>query len=82
MATRAKCETNGGERAESSDQAETGGDEPKSPQGYVEWDWSTDAENPYNWPSGRKAWQVVMVSLGAFLTYGEIPAPTPILKFN
>jgi hypothetical protein len=31
-----------------------------------EWDWETDPQNPYNWPTSKKVWQVVWVSWFAF----------------
>ena len=37
--------------------------------GAEAWDWSKDDANPYNWPSGRKAMQIAIVALMAFLTY-------------
>ena len=30
------------------------------------WDWDSDSANPYNWPIGKKLWQIVMISLMAF----------------
>jgi hypothetical protein len=30
------------------------------------WDWDTDSANPYNWPTSKKLWQIVMISLMAF----------------
>jgi hypothetical protein len=37
--------------------------EPEQPP----WDWNQDPQNPYNWPSGRKAMQVVIIASIAFL---------------
>jgi hypothetical protein len=37
--------------------------------GEAGWDWSADPDNPYNWPTSKKAWQVGMISAMAFLTY-------------
>lgn len=31
------------------------------------WDWNTDPHNPYNWPSGKKAMQVGIISSIALL---------------
>lgn len=31
------------------------------------WDWNDDADNPYNWSTGRKWAQVAMISSFAFL---------------
>ena len=33
------------------------------------WDWTTDPHNPYNWPGGKKAGIVLMISSIALLTY-------------
>ena len=52
-------------RAESSDEVEDGGVLVKNEQ--PAWNWDSDAKNPYNWPSGKKAWQVAMISTSAFL---------------
>jgi len=32
------------------------------------WDWATDPNNPYNWPTGRKWAQVSMLCSVGFLT--------------
>ena len=31
------------------------------------WDWNTDPDNPYNWPTGKKWNQVAMISSFGFL---------------
>jgi hypothetical protein len=33
------------------------------------WDWTTDANNPHNWPASRKWAQVAMMAPTAFLAY-------------
>ncbi len=53
------------QRAETSDEGEVGGTGRKSEQ--PAWNWDADVENPYNWSSGKKAWQVAMISSSAFL---------------
>jgi hypothetical protein len=39
----------------------------KPPAQDVSWDWNTDPDNPYNWPAGKKWWQVAMISSFGFL---------------
>lgn len=41
--------------------------QPKRQATDVAWDWDKDPDNPYNWPTGRKWWQVAMISSFAFL---------------
>ncbi len=52
---------------ESSDVAEGGGADVKETP--PAWDWTTDPNNPYNWPDGKKAGIVLMISSIAFLAY-------------
>ncbi|KAK0701580.1 major facilitator superfamily domain-containing protein [Lasiosphaeria miniovina] len=47
--------------AEDSEKAEAGNSAPVSTS------WDTDIKNPYNWPAGKKAWQVGMAASAAFL---------------
>ena len=35
----------------------------------TEWNWDTDAQNPYNWPLKRKLLQLIMISVAAFSAY-------------
>ncbi|KAK3390033.1 major facilitator superfamily transporter [Podospora didyma] len=39
--------------------------------------WDTDDENPYNWPAGKKAWQIGMAASSAFLASLSISIMTP-----
>jgi hypothetical protein len=41
---------------------------PEAATEQAAWDWDTDAHNPYNWPSSRKAMQVAIISSIALLT--------------
>ena len=66
-------QNNGGRQMESSDEAEATGAEVKV--NLEAWDWNADPKNPYNWSPRKKAWQVVMISLIAFLAY-EVPRLT------
>ncbi|KAL5084795.1 hypothetical protein Trisim1_011464 [Trichoderma cf. simile WF8] len=45
---------------------EQGSQDQQSPYPNEQWDWETDPDNPYNWPAGRKAWQIAIVSSMAF----------------
>ena len=33
------------------------------------WDWNTDSDNPYNWPTAKKWKQVAMISSFGFLAF-------------
>jgi hypothetical protein len=44
--------------------------QPDKPENQTEgkpWDWNEDPHNPYNWSSGKKAMQVVVIGSMAFL---------------
>jgi len=42
-------------------------DIPEARSEQTPWDWNHDPHNPYNWSSGRKAMQVVIIASIAFL---------------
>lgn len=52
----------------SSDGETTVGDKGTVSQSPTSLDWDADAENPYNWPASKKAWQVTMTAAFAFVT--------------
>jgi hypothetical protein len=43
-------------------------------QSDLELDWETDPRNPYNWPAGKKAVQIYMLSMAALTAYELNPA--------
>jgi MFS family permease len=56
----ANNDSSDGENGDISDRAEAG-------VGETPWDWNVDPHNPYNWPSGKKAMQVGIISSIALL---------------
>ncbi|KAJ5689525.1 hypothetical protein N7462_003917 [Penicillium macrosclerotiorum] len=48
-----------------------------SPKESEQWDWDSDPNNPYNWPTKRKVQQIIMLGSAAFTTSVGVSILTP-----